>query len=290
MLKKRLISCLIARDGAIVQSIQFKRFLPVGSVRITVEFMKNWDIDEIVILDTNATRQGRGPDLAMIEDVSRRCFVPITYGGGIRTVDDIRSVIRAGADKISVNAQALGAPEFITAGARMFGSQCIVVSIDAKETAPGRHEVFADGGKRATGLEVVEWAREAERRGAGEILLTSIERDGSKQGYDLPLVRKVSESVGIPVIACGGVGRMEHFVEGVAQGKAAAVAAGNIFHYIEHSTIVAKAYLKNAGVGIRLSTLADYQGFSFDESGRILKRPDSELEKIWFEKHKVESL
>lgn len=290
MLKKRLISCLIARDGSIVQSIQFKRFLPVGSVKITVEFMKNWDIDEIVLLDTNATRQGRGPDLAMIEDVSRRCFVPITYGGGIRKVEDIRSVIRAGADKISMNGQALAEPEFITAAARIFGSQCIVVSIDAKTVAPGRHEVFADGGKRATGLDVVQWAREAEARGAGELLLTSIERDGSKQGYDLALIRKVADAVEIPMIACGGVGRMEHFVQGIVEGRAAAVAAGNIFHYIEHSTIIAKAILKHAGVGIRLSTLADYQGFSFDESGRILKRPDAELEKIWFERHKVESL
>jgi imidazole glycerol-phosphate synthase subunit HisF len=290
MLKRRLISCLIARDRTIVQSIGFKRYLPVGSVAVTVEFMKDWDIDEIVLLDTTAARRGREPDLETIEEVSRRCFVPITFGGGIRTVDHIRSVIRAGADKVSINAAALADPSFITEGARYFGSQCVVVSIDARRGPGGGYEVYADGGKRATGLDAVAWAREAEQRGAGEIFLTSIDRDGSKQGYDLELVRAVSEAVRIPVIACGGVGRMEHFVEGLRDGKAAAVAAGNIFHHLEHSTIVAKAYLKNAGLGIRLSTLADYQGFSFDSAGRILKRPDAELEKLWLEKHKAEAI
>lgn len=290
MLKNRLISCLIVREGVIVQSVQFKRFLPVGTAKIAVEFMKNWDVDEIILLDITATRDRRAPDFEVIADVSRKCFVPLTVGGGIRTVADIQQAIRAGADKVSINAEALANPGFITEAARVFGSQCVVVSMDVRKNPDGRYEVYGNSGKRATGLAPADWAMKAESLGAGEIFLTSIDRDGSKQGYDVELISEVAQALKIPVIACGGVGKMEHFAEGVLRGRASAVAAGNIFHYVEHSTIVAKAHLKHAGVDVRLSTLADYKGFRFDADGRILKKGDSELEGMWLEKHRIETI
>lgn len=290
MLKKRLISCLILRDHWIVQSLNFKRFLPVGRASVAVEFMKNWDIDEIILLDITASRDSRKPDLGLVADISRKCFVPLTMGGGIHTINDIKTLIRAGADKISINSEALRNPTFIKESSNVFGSQCIVISMDIKLNDKAQYEVFGNSGKEPTGLDPITWARKAEELGAGEIFLNSIDRDGSRNGYDLNLIRQVAQAVEIPVIACGGVGKMEHFVEGFTIGGAAAVAAANIFQHTEHSTIIAKAYLKNAGLDIRLSTLANYKKFEFDTNGRILKKSDSELEEIWFEKHKLEMI
>ncbi len=290
MLKKRLIACLVLRNSVIVQSIGFRRYLPVGNAKTAIEFVANWDVDEIVLLDITASREGRRPNLDLVASISTRCFVPLTVGGGIHAIGDIQQLIRAGADKICINAEALARPDFITESVAVYGSQCVVVSIDIKLNGQGRYEVYGDGGRKPTGLDPVEWAREVERRGAGEIFLNSIDRDGSKQGYDLRLIRAVAESAKIPVIACGGVGKMEHFVEGILEGKASAVAAANIFHYIEHSTIVAKAYLRQAGVPIRLDTPANYARFKFDEAGRILKQADSDLDQIWFDKHIVEQI
>ena len=288
MLKHRLVACLVHCNGVIVQSINFKRYLPVGNVKTAVEFVAKWDVDEIVLLDINATNEGRKPNLALVAEVSTRCFVPLTVGGGIHDVAEIRQILRNGADKICVNSEALRNPRFVTESARIYGSQCVVVSIDARMNTDGQHEVYADGGRRATGLDPVRWAREMERRGAGEIFLNSIDRDGSKHGYDLQLIRSVAEAVKVPVVACGGVGVMGHFVEGVREGKASAVAAANIFHYIEHSTIIAKAHLLHGGVDVRLNTAATYKSFSFDTSGRIQKKSDSELGQVWFEKHVFE--
>lgn len=290
MLKKRLIPCLILKDNLIVQSINFRRYLPIGIAKIVIEFVTRWDVDEIFLLDITATKEGRKPNLELIASISEQCFVPLTVGGGIHEISDIRQVIRAGADKVSINSEALRNPRFIAEGSKTFGSQCIVVSIDVALNSDGKYEVFVDSGKSPTGLTAVEWAMKVQELGAGEILLNSIDRDGSKQGYDLELLRMVSESVKIPVIACGGVGKMEHLVQGITEGKVSAVSAANIFHYIEHSTIIAKAYLKNAGIDVRLNTAAKYEDFSFDEFGRITKREDSVLEKILFEKHKVEKI
>lgn len=283
MLKKRLICCLVVQNDLLVQSFEFSRYLPIGRARIAVEFMTNWDIDEIVLQDITATKEGRKPNLDLIENVSKNCFVPLTVGGGINQIQDIEQVIRGGADKVSINSAAFTQPELIREGARLFGSQCIVASIDVKTNPSGRYEVFSKG--TLTGLNPVEWAKELESLGAGEILLNSVDRDGSRKGYDLDLVSSVVQAVQIPVITCGGVGVMRHFVEGITEGGASAVAAANIFQHIEHSTIIAKSYIQSKQLDIRLSTLAKYTDFLFDDSGRILKKSDSELDDLWLEQH-----
>lgn len=290
MVKRRLISCLLLQNELLVQSIGFKRYLPIGKAKIAVEFMANWDIDEILLIDMTATREGRKPNTDLIATVSKNCFVPLTVGGGISQVADVKAVIRAGADKVSLNWAAIKTPKLITEISESFGAQCVVVSMDVKKNSAGKYEVFANSGTEATGLDPVEWAKKVESLGAGEILLNSIDRDGSKQGYDLELIQKVVNAVGIPVIACGGVGLMKHFVEGVTKAGADAVAAANIFQHVEHSTIVAKSFMAKAGVDIRLGTLARYTDFVFDDSGRILKRSDAELEQIWMERFKKEEI
>ena len=270
MLKCRLIPCLILKDDLIVQSIQFKRYLPIGRAQVAIEFFVNWDVDEIVLLDIQATRQNRKPRADLIAFYAKECFVPFTVGGGISTVEDIRNVISAGADKGSINTAAIKNPDFIAEGAEKFGCQCITISIDAKKNQSGNYEVFLNSGREPTGLHPAEWAQKVQSLGAGEILLTSIDRDGTKQGYDLDLIHQVSEAVNIPVIACGGVGKMEHFIEGVNRGGAQAVSAANIFQYTEHSTIVAKSALKRAGIPIRLSSQVKYENLNIDERGRLI--------------------
>ncbi len=276
MLKKRLIPCLILRDNILVQSIGFNRYLPIGKPEIAIEFFMNWDVDEIILLDINATKQNRKPNLKMIEFISKNCFLPLTVGGGINTIEDVRNVLKAGADKVSINTAAFSNPELIVESSKAFGRQAIVVSIDVKKNSSGDYEVFLGSGKKSTGFEPVEYAKKMESLGAGEILLNSIDKDGMKSGYDLSILKKVSDSVNIPVIACGGVGKMEHFVEGIQQGHASAVSAANIFQHIEQSTIVAKAILKKYGVDVRLISKANYDDFEFDEFGRVLKSPKIE--------------
>lgn len=270
MLKKRLIACLIVRDGLIVQSIGFNRYLPIGNPKFPIEFVAKWDVDEIVILDISATAQGRGPDNELLAMLSRSSFVPLTIGGGIRTVQDAREAIRAGADKVCINAQAIARPELMTEIADVLGTQCVVLSMDCRLERDGSYQVYSHSGSIPTGLNPVQWARRAEELGAGEIFLNSIDRDGSKQGYDIELIRRVTREVSIPVIACGGVGSYYHFASGIIEGGASAVAAGNIFHFIEHSTILAKAHLMHAGVDVRLVSRARYEDREFDENGRLM--------------------
>ncbi|MDP2973473.1 MAG: imidazole glycerol phosphate synthase cyclase subunit [Candidatus Diapherotrites archaeon] len=258
MLKKRLIACILMQNGLVVQSINFKKFHIVGRAETAVEFFNNWDVDEIIFLDINATREGRGSMLDVISKAAKKSFIPLTVGGGIRKVVDITSALNAGADKVCVNSEALLRHGFITEAADVFGSQCIVVSIDAKLNKDGKHEVFYDGGTKAAGKSPLQWAKQAELLGAGEIFLNSIDRDGSKQGYDLDLIRQVRDAVSIPVIACGGVGKVQDFAPGIIKGHADAVAAANIFQYFEHSTILAKAALLKAGVDVRMATEATY--------------------------------
>jgi cyclase len=247
MLKKRLVVCLLIRDGLIVQSIGFKRYLPIGRPRFPIEFVVKWDVDEIVLLDMSATPGGRTPDNGLLEQLSRSCFVPLTVGGGIKSVDDVRRITRVGADKAAINTHAVERPRLVSEIADIFGSQCVVVSIDCRREQDGSYQVYTHSGSRPTGLRPDDWARQVEALGAGEIFLNSIDRDGSKQGYDLELIRRVSDSVSIPVVACGGVGNYADFAPGVLEGGASAVAAANIFHFIEHSTIVAKAHLLRSG-------------------------------------------
>lgn len=263
MLKTRLIPCLLLKNGLLVRSEEFSIHQAIGNPVNQVERFNAWTVDELIYIDI--TREGvydvRRDDhkvkasddiLEIIETVARSCFMPLTFGGRIRTIDEIRARFIHGADKVTINTQAVTAPEFINEAAREFGSQAIIVSIDAEERGSDGWEVMTEGGRRATGLDVVEWAREAERRGAGEIFLNSIDRDGVGEGYDVRLVEAVSSATSIPVIACGGVGRFEHLAAGVRAG-ASAVSAANIFHFTEHSTQRAKETLYRAGVDIRLA-------------------------------------
>lgn len=282
MLKKRLVACLLIRDGLIVQSVGFDRYLPIGKPKFPIEFVVKWDVDEIVLLDMSATPEGRGPDHEALSQLSHSCFVPLTVGGGLRTVSDARKVLRTGADKVSVNSHAIERPILISEIADVFGSQCVVVSMDCRREHDGSFQVYTHSGKQATGLSPAEWAQQVEKLGAGEIFLNSIDRDGSKRGYDIDLIRNVTDIVSIPVIACGGVGSHSHFAAGILQGGASAVAAGNIFHYIEHSTIVAKAHLLRAGVDVRIDSNAKYEDREFDASGRLMMLPADRLAEIEF--------
>jgi len=282
MLKTRLIGVLIIRNGIVVQSIGFKDYLPVGSPAIAVDYLNRWGIDEIVMLDIDATPSARKPMVEELADYSKHCQVPLTVGGGISKIKDIEQIIRKGADKVVINSAAVGKPELISEGARLFGSQCIVGSMDARFLGNGGYETFTCSGKKPSGFTAAEHARFLEDNGAGEIFLNSIDRDGSKKGYDLELIRLVVESVRIPVIVCGVVDHPEHFASAMQHGVSA-VAAANFFHYTEHSAIIAKRYLESTGTRLRLDTYADYSSFEFTESGRAAKMSDLVLDQLRFE-------
>ncbi|MCL5666512.1 MAG: imidazole glycerol phosphate synthase cyclase subunit [Patescibacteria group bacterium] len=250
MLKNRLIACLLWRDGLIVQSVNFNHTNFVGDALTAVDFFNTWAIDEIVILDVSRNAEKRDLFFRIIDELSARSFVPLTVGGKIRTIEDIRKLLQIGADKVCVNSEAFKNSQFVMQAAEMFGSQCIVVSIDVKKIND-QYRVFINNGQTDTGTDPVGWAKQAEALGAGEIFLTSIDRDGSREGYDLELIAKVSGNVRIPVIASGGVGDWQHFIDGIAKGKADAVSAANIFHYSEQSTKKAKNFMRASGLNIR---------------------------------------
>lgn len=257
MLTKRVIPCLDVHDGKVTRGVQFGK-AEAGELRNVgdpVELALRYNeqgADEMVFFDITASAHGRASMVDVIERTAAQCFMPLTVGGGIRAVEDMSQMLKAGADKISINSSALTTPELITAGAERFGSQCIVVSIDAKRVAPGRWEVFSHGGRKATGLDAVEWACRAVALGAGEIVLNSIDADGTKAGYDLEITRRVSESVNVPVVASGGAGKLEHLVEVLDQGKADAVLAASIFHFGQYTVGDVKQYLATQGVPVRL--------------------------------------
>ena len=283
MLKRRLIGCIVVRDGIAVQSIGFQRYLPIGSPAVSAQHLNRWGIDEIVLQDISATQRGSGPDLKLVETVAAQCFVPLAVAGGIASVDDVRRVLRSGADKIVVNATAVAAPSLIADFATVFGRQCVVASVDAKPVNCGRYEVFTHSGDRPTGRTPDDVAAEMEHYGAGEILLGAIHRDGHKTGYDRALIASVAGAISIPLIISGGVGRAAHFVEGLQIPGVSAVAAGNNFHFTEHSATVAKAAIANAGFDIRTETYADYRHHGVDEVGRLLKQDDRDLERMFFQ-------
>lgn len=251
MLKTRIIPCLDVKDGRVVKGVNFVDLVDAGD---PVEAARAYDAagaDELCFLDIAASHEGRGTLLDIARRTAEQCFMPLTIGGGVRTPDDVRELLLAGADKVSFNTAAVRDPDVVAAASRRFGAQCIVVAIDAKATAPGRWEVFTHGGRTATGLDAVEFARTVEAKGAGEILLTSMDRDGTQDGYDLALTRAVSDAVEIPVVASGGVGALDHLVEGVRDGGASAVLAASIFHFGAHSIGEAKAHMEAAGVPMR---------------------------------------
>ncbi|HZP42598.1 MAG TPA: imidazole glycerol phosphate synthase subunit HisF [Candidatus Binatia bacterium] len=255
MLARRIIPCLDVKDGRVVKGVRFVDLADAGD---PVEVAARYDAegaDELCFLDITASHEERPIILDVVARTAERVFMPLTVGGGVRTVDDVRALLRAGADKVSINTAAVARPDFVREAAERFGTQCVVVAIDARRRAPGDPsrgwEVYTHGGRRPTGIDAVEWAARMEAAGAGEILLTSMDRDGTRLGYDLALTRAVVERVGVPVIASGGVGSLAHLHEGLVRGGASAVLAASIFHYGEHTVRAAKAYLAAHGVPVR---------------------------------------
>jgi len=275
MLKKRLIACLIIKDNLIVQSQEFKNYFPIGKPNFSIEFVARWDVDEIILLDISNKRNNNYSQLKLF---IKKCFVPITYGGGIKSIRDVHNVINSGADRISINTNAINNPEFIENIAKIYGEQCVVVSIDYKVEENGKKQVYKCNGKKATGLNVVDWAKKCQELGAGEIFLNSIDRDGKGIGYDIETIRELTDNIKIPVIACGGVGKFSDFPMGITKGGASAVAAANIFHYVEHSTIIAKANMLKNDVRVRLNKIAQYKDRKFDKNGRLIMLSGEQLE------------
>jgi len=253
LLKIRLIPVLLLKKGRMVKPIKFgsEGERDVGFPSTTARIYNSQDADELIFLDITASNEGRKFLIDTLKEVSRDCFVPLTAGGGIETIEDIQNLLKVGADKISINTAALKHPKFIKEASNKFGSQCVVVSIDVKEISPGNYKVFSNRGENTTDLDPVEWAKQVTDLGAGEILLTSIDREGTMKGYDLKLIKLVSESVTIPVIANGGAGTRQHFVDAIKQSHASAVAASSVFHFSDSSLIQVKSFIFNSGIPVR---------------------------------------
>ena len=250
-LAKRIIPCLDVDNGRVVKGVRFVEIRDAGD---PVEIARRYDeqgADEVIFLDITASSDNRETMVHVVEAMASQVFIPLTVGGGIRKVEDVRRMLNAGADKVAINTAAVARSEFVKEASDHFGSQCIVVAIDAKQVGPGKWEVFTHGGRKATGLDAVAWARKMTEYGAGEILLTSMDRDGTRDGFDLKLTRAVCDAVSIPVIASGGVGNLEHLAAGVLQGGASAVLAASIFHFGEYTVPEAKAYMAKQGIVVR---------------------------------------
>ncbi len=252
MLKTRIIPCLDVADGRVVKGVNFVDLVDAGD---PVDAARAYDAagaDEICFLDIHATHENRGTMFDVVTRTAEQCFIPLTVGGGVRTSEDVRALLLAGADKVSFNSAAVANPDVVADAADRFGSQCIVVAIDAKTVEPGRWEIFTHGGRKSTGIDAVEFAKTVAAKGCGEILLTSMDRDGTKAGFNLPLTKAISDAVDVPVIASGGVGNLNHLVEGVTKGGASAVLAASIFHFGEYTIGEAKQHMADAGIAVRL--------------------------------------
>jgi|TARA_B110000495_G_C23038854_1_gene621714 cyclase len=252
MLKKRLIPNIILNQGNVVQSVNFKHTNVIGNAITAVDFFNSWAVDEIIVLDVSRNTDQREKFHKIINGISKRCFVPLTVGGWIKDIEEMKIFLKEGADKICINSEAVNNNSLVEEAAKIFGTQFVVVSIDVRKNEDGEFEVFTNRGKQSTGLNPVEWAKKIEKLGGGEILLTSIENEGTKKGYNLELLKSITKNVSIPVISFGGVGNWQHFVDGINIGKADAVSAANIFHHIEHSTFNAKKFLFEAGLNVRM--------------------------------------
>jgi cyclase len=251
MLKTRIIPCLDVKDGRVVKGVNFVNLVDAGD---PVEAARAYDkagADELCFLDITASSDNRETIFDVVARTAEQCFMPLTVGGGVRAIEDIRKLLLAGADKVSINTEAVRRPDFVREAAEKFGSQCITVAIDAKRGADGAFEVFSHGGRNTTGLKAVDWAQRMAEYGCGEILLTSMDRDGTKAGFDIPLTRAVADAVGVPVIASGGVGTLDHFVGGAREGHASALLAASVFHFGTFTIGQVKAHLKAAGVAVR---------------------------------------
>ena len=253
MLKTRIIPCLDVADGRVVKGVNFVDLVDAGD---PVESARAYDAagaDELCFLDIHATHENRGTMYDVVQRTAEQCYIPLTVGGGVRTKEDVRALLLAGADKVSFNSAAVANPDVVREAADQFGSQCIVVAIDAKTVSPGKWEIFTHGGRRPTGIDAVAFAETVTAKGAGEILLTSMDRDGTREGFNLPLTRAISDAVEVPVIASGGVGTLDHLVEGVTKGGASAVLAASIFHFGDYTIREAKDHMAAAGIPMRLS-------------------------------------
>ena len=257
-LAKRIIPCLDVDKGRVVKGVQFVDIRDAGDPVEVARRYNSEGADELTFLDITATHEGRDTIVHVVEQVAGEIFIPLTVGGGIRTVEDVRMMLNAGADKVAINSAAVANPEFVREAAEKFGNQCIVVAIDAKQVAgktddqPPRWEIFTHGGRKPTGIDAIEWSKKMVSYGAGELLVTSMDNDGVKNGFDLPLTRTISDCVAVPVIASGGVGNLDHLVDGVIKGHADAVLAASIFHFAEYSISEAKRHMANKGIEMRL--------------------------------------
>ena len=252
MLKVRVIPCLDVKDGRVVKGVNFVDLVDAGDPVEQARLYDKAGADELCFLDITASHENRETIFDVVRGTAEQCFMPLTVGGGVRTLDDIRKLLLAGADKIAINTAAVEDPDFVRAAATKFGSQCVVVAIDAKSVGENRFEIFTHGGRNATGIDAIEWAKRMASLGAGELLLTSMDRDGTKRGFDNDLTKAIADAVPVPVIASGGVGTLDHLVEGVLQGHASAVLAASIFHFGTYSIDEAKAHMAAAGVPVRL--------------------------------------
>ncbi|MGC8451578.1 MAG: imidazole glycerol phosphate synthase subunit HisF [Cylindrospermopsis raciborskii] len=280
MLKKRIVAVLVVKEDIVVQSIGFHRYLPVGKPTIAVEFLNQWGIDEIILLDISASRRGRDPNFALVKSLARYCRVPLTVGGGLTSLDQIHELMHSGADKVVFNQTALHRPDLLTRAAQVFGSQCIVASIDARWAGSG-YGVYDYLTGQTLGLSPFDHAGRLQTIGAGEILLNSVDHDGMKSGFDLDLINQTAAAVTVPLIVCGGAGVPAHFLDVLEQTSASAIAAANFFHFFEHSVTITKA-LTSQHHAIRHETLASYQDNDLDAMGRLLKKPDGILESLLY--------
>ena len=251
MLKTRLIPCLDVKSGRVVKGVNFLDLKDAGDPVEQAKFYDDSGADELCFLDITASHENRGTILGVVERTAEQCFIPLTVGGGIRTLEDIRRLLKAGADKISINTAAVKNPKLVESAAKKFGSQCVVVALDARRTNKS-YEIFTHGGRTQTGIDALDWAKRMESLGAGELLLTSMDRDGTQKGFDLELTQMIADAVKIPLIASGGVGKLQHLVDGVKVGHASAVLAASIFHFGAYSIGEAKSYMESKGIAIRL--------------------------------------
>ncbi|MBB1287122.1 imidazole glycerol phosphate synthase subunit HisF [Flavisolibacter sp. BT320] len=288
MLKKRIAAAVVVKDGIVVQSIGFKKYLPVGKPGIAIEFLNRWGIDEIIYLDISASRKQQGPDYEQIKMASQKCFVPLTVGGGITNIDEIKELMHCGADKISLNQSAIRQPSLIKEAAHIFGDQCVVVSIDAVRTNDG-YRVFDYINHQTLNETPAAFAQKAQELGAGEIFINSVDQDGSYAGFDLELINSVCEVLSVPVICCGGARNASDFVTVLQQTKASGACAANFFHFTENSVNISKAHISKV-IPIRLETHASYQDNNFDNELRLLKKSEDELERMLYVKIEKEEI
>lgn len=280
MLKKRVVASVIVRNGIVVQSVGFERYLPVGRPDIAIEFLNSWGIDEIILLDISASKSNYRPDANMVKKASKKCYVPLTVGGGIKNIEHITELMHCGADKISLNQAAINNRSLITDAAHIFGDQCVVVSIDAVKTSQG-YKIYDYINKKSLDLIPSDFARELQERGAGEILINSVDRDGSYAGYDLQLIDDVCSKVSIPVTSAGGAKNAYDMITVFEKTAVSAASAANFFHFTEHSVNTTKAVI-NKKLKIRLETFADYKDNLFDNNLRLVKKTDKDLEDLLY--------